>query len=54
MCGTEVSGELVQSVVPNEDTGRDVQHAVFSIEVLNGSATARRVTFAKDLLKVAV
>jgi hypothetical protein len=45
----EVSDELVQSVVPNEDTGREVQHAV-----LNGSATARRVTFAKDLLKVAV
>ena len=50
----EVSCELVQSVVPKEDTGRDVQHAVFSIEVLNGSATARRVSFAKDLLKVAI
>src|SRR5260370_10828122 len=50
----EVSGELVQSVVPNKDTGRDVQHAVFSIEVLNGGAAADRVTFAKDFLKVAV
>jgi hypothetical protein len=32
--------------------GRDVQHAVFSIEVLNGGAAAGRVTFAKDFLKV--
>src|SRR6478752_5441336 len=54
MCGAEVSGELVQGVVSNKDTGRDVQHAVFSIEVLNGGAAAGRVTFAKDFLKVAV
>jgi hypothetical protein len=54
MCRAEVSGELVQSVVSNKDTGRNVQHAVFSIEVLNGGAAAGRVTFAKDLLKVAV
>ena len=54
MCRAEVSGELVQSVVSNKDTGRDVQHAVFSIEVLNGGAAARRVTFAKDFLKIAV
>ena len=54
MCRAEVSGELVQSVVSNKDTGRDVQHAVFSIEVLNGGAAAGRVTFAKDFLKVAV
>jgi hypothetical protein len=46
--------KLVQSVVSNKDTGRNVQHAVFSIEVLNGGAAAGRVTFAKDLLKVAV
>src|SRR3984957_2042416 len=54
MCRAEVSGELVQGVVSNKDTGRDVQHAVLSIEVLNGGAAARRVTFAKDFLKVAV
>src|SRR3984893_12554699 len=54
MCRAQVSGELVQSVVSNKDTGRDVQHAVFSIEVLNGGAAAGRVTFAKDFLKVAV
>src|SRR6202047_3102620 len=53
MCRAEVSGELLQSVVSNKDTGRNVQHAVFSIEVLNGGAAASRVTFAKDLLKVA-
>ena len=54
MCRAEVSGELVQSVVSNKDTGRDVQHAVFSIEALNGGAAAGRVTFAKDFLKVPV
>ena len=53
MCRAEVSGELVQSVVSNKDTGRDVQHAVFSIEVLNGGAAAGRITFAKDFLEVA-
>jgi hypothetical protein len=52
MCRAKVSGELVQSVVSNKDTGRDVQRAVFSIEVLNGGAAAGRVTFAKDFLKV--
>jgi hypothetical protein len=52
MCRAQVSGELVQSVVSNKDTGRDVQHAVFSIEVLNGGAAAGRVTFAKDFLKL--
>ena len=54
MCCAEVSGELFQSAVSNKDTGRDVQHAVFSMEVFNGGATAGRVTFAKDFLKVAV
>ena len=54
MCRAEVSGELVQSVVSNKDTRRSVQHAVFSIEVLNCGAAAGRVTFAKDFLKVAV
>src|ERR1700747_1912353 len=54
MCRAEVSGELVQSVVSNKDTGRNVQHAVFSIEVLNGGAAAGRITFAKDFLKVTV
>jgi hypothetical protein len=54
MCCAEVSGELVQSVVSNKDTGRNVQHAVFGIEVLNGGAAAGRVTFAKDFLKVPV
>src|SRR6476469_6671413 len=54
MCPAEVSSELVQSVVSNKDTGRNVEHAVFSVEVPNGGAAAGRVTFAKDFLKVAV
>jgi hypothetical protein len=54
MCRAEVSGELVHSVVSNKDTGRDVQHAVFRIEVLNGGMAAGRVAFAKDFLKVAL
>ena len=54
MCRAEVPGELVQSVVSNKDTGRHVQKAVFSIEVLNGGAAAGRVSFAKDFLKVAL
>src|ERR1700730_9192387 len=32
MCRAKVSRELVQSVVSNKGTGRDVQHAVFGIE----------------------
>jgi hypothetical protein len=31
-----------------------VQHAIFSIQVLNGGAAASCITFAKDVLKVAV
>src|SRR5246127_5008970 len=54
MCRGESCGELVQSVVSNKDARRNVQHAVFSIEVLNGGAAAGRITFAKDFLKVAV
>jgi hypothetical protein len=50
----EVSGEFVQGLTPDKDTGRDVQHAVFSIEIANGGAAAGRVTFAKDFLKIAV
>ena len=52
MCRAEVSGELVYSVVSSKGTGRDIQHAVFSVEVLNGGAAAGRVTFAKDFLKL--
>src|ERR1700751_1484329 len=54
MCRAQLSGELVQSVVSNEDAGRDVQHAVFRIEVPDGGAAAGRVAFAKNLLKIAV
>ena len=54
MCRAEVSRELVESVVSNQDTGRDVQHAVFRIEIPDGGAAAGRVAFAKNLLKVAV
>src|SRR5262249_43554308 len=54
MCRAEVSSELVQCGVSNKDAGRNVQHAVFSIEVPNGGAAAGRVTFAKDFMKVAV
>ena len=53
MCRAKVSGELVQSVVSDKDTGRDAQHAVISIEVLNRGAAAGCVTLAKDFLKVA-
>jgi hypothetical protein len=35
MCRAEVFGELVQSVVSNKDAGRDIQRAVFGIEVLS-------------------
>jgi hypothetical protein len=50
MCRAEVSGELVQCIVTNKDTGRDVQHAVFGIEVFYGGATAGHATFTKDFL----
>jgi hypothetical protein len=53
VCRAEVSSELIQCGVSNKDAGRNVQHAVFSIEVPNGRAPAGCVTFTKDFLKVA-
>jgi hypothetical protein len=54
MCRAEISGELVQSAVSNNDAGWGVWDAVFSIEVLDRGAAATRVTLAKNFLQVAL
>jgi hypothetical protein len=40
--------------VSNKDAGRNVQHAVFRVEISNGRAAAGRVSFAEYFLKIAV
>jgi hypothetical protein len=54
MCRAQLSGELVESVVPHMGTWRDIQHTVFSIEVGNGGAAAGRVAFPEHFLQIAV
>jgi hypothetical protein len=52
--GTQVSCELVQCVVPDENTGRHIEDAVIGIELLDCRTTAGGVTFTENLLEVAV
>jgi hypothetical protein len=44
----------VPAPTPNKSAGRHIEHAVFSIELVDRRAAAHRVAFAEDLLKVAV
>ena len=44
MCRAEVSGELVYSVVSSKGTGRDIQHAVFSVEVMQHAYSGRMLS----------
>ena len=51
---TQVSRKLVQGVAPNENAGRRVEDAVIGVELPDRRTTARGVTFAENLLEVAV
>ena len=51
---TQVSCELVQCVVPDENAGRRIEDAVIGVELLDRRTTAGGVAFAENLLEVAV
>jgi hypothetical protein len=51
---TQVSCELVQCVVPNENAGRHIEDAVVAVELLDRRTTTSGVAFAENLLEVAV
>jgi len=50
----QVSCELVQCVVPNENAGRHIEDAVIAVELLDRRTTTGGVAFAENLLEVAV
>ncbi len=51
---TQVSRELIQCVVSNENAGRHIEDAVIGVELLDCLATADGVAFTENLLEVAV
>jgi hypothetical protein len=51
---TQVSCELVQCVVPDENAGRHIEDAVVAVELLDRRTTTGGVAFAENLLEVAV
>jgi hypothetical protein len=51
---TQVSCELVQCVVPDENAGRRVEDAVIGVELADRRTTAGGVAFSENLLEVAV
>jgi hypothetical protein len=51
---TQVSCELVQCVVPDENAGRHFEDAVIGVELLDCRTTAGGVAFTENLLEVAV
>src|SRR6202023_1372357 len=51
---TQVSCELVQCVVPDENAGRHIEDAVIGVELLDCRTTADGVAFTENLLEVAV
>jgi hypothetical protein len=50
----KISGEFVESVVADKLAWWHVEHAVFGVQFLDGRTTTRCITFAEDLLKVAL
>jgi hypothetical protein len=51
----EIASKFIEGFRADEYAGRRIQHAVFHVELLNrGSAAARRITLAEDLLKITV
>jgi hypothetical protein len=51
---TQISCELVQRVVPDENAGRRVEDAVIGVELVDSRTTAGGVAFSENLLEVAV
>jgi hypothetical protein len=48
----EVTGELVQSVVSDKDTWRNIEYAIVSVELVYGRTSTSGITLAENLLKV--
>jgi hypothetical protein len=51
---TQLARELVQRVVSDENTGRDIYLAIVGVEFLDCRAAPGGVAFAEDFLKVTV
>jgi hypothetical protein len=51
---TQVTCELVQCVVSDENAGRHIEDAVSGVEFLDCRTTAGGIAFAEDFLEVAV
>jgi hypothetical protein len=50
----EVTGELVQSVASDEDTWRNIEYAIVSVELVYGCTATSGITLAEDLLQVPI
>src|ERR1700746_3388803 len=50
----QITGELIQRVIADENAGRHVQDTVIGVEFLDRRAAAGGVPLAEDLLKVAL
>jgi len=48
----QIAGEFVQRIMPDQNSWRQIDHAVRRIQPLNRSTTAGGISFAKNLLKV--
>src|SRR6202043_1565691 len=51
---TEITSEFVEGFTPDKRAGRNIEHAVLGVELVDRRAAPRRVALAEDLLKVAV
>jgi hypothetical protein len=51
---TQVSRELIQCVMSDENAGRRIEDAVVGVELLDCRTTAGGVAFTENLLEVAV
>ena len=51
---TQVSSELVQRIVPDENARRETEHTVIGVELLDCRTTAGGVPFTENLLQVSV
>ena len=49
MGGSQVTGKFIECLVPNEDTGWDINHTVGCVELLDSGASLGRVTFSENL-----
>ena len=54
MSRPQISCELVQCIVPDEDAARHIEDAIIGVELLDCRTTAGGFTFAENLLEIAV